>query len=202
MDMVAYWPCEHLILQRIGAKAVACVLGNCTSKAGSSTRSLKPSVSPRVPSANGWLAGVKVAWKRCAPAARHLRPPALPLSTWPLCLPSWRAEHLPSASSVTCGPALALPRSSNASSGSRTIVTISVAYFGRWGGPSRRRSNGRPSATKRRLPRGVSRRGRRSKKAEQEGRTLIWIDERSEEHTSELQSRQYLVCRPPLEKNI
>src|SRR3712207_8925683 len=26
------------------------------------------------------------------------------------------------------------------------------------------------------------------------------VDERSEEHTSELQSRQYLVCRLPLEK--
>src|SRR3712207_7772757 len=27
-----------------------------------------------------------------------------------------------------------------------------------------------------------------------------WLDERSEEHTSELQSRQYLVCRLLLEK--
>src|SRR3712207_7560207 len=33
-------------------------------------------------------------------------------------------------------------------------------------------------------------------------RTLVvaWADERSEEHTSELQSRQYLVCRLLLEK--
>src|SRR3712207_7298854 len=31
-------------------------------------------------------------------------------------------------------------------------------------------------------------------------RTVIWILNRSEEHTSELQSRQYLVCRLLLEK--
>src|SRR3712207_8429406 len=29
----------------------------------------------------------------------------------------------------------------------------------------------------------------------------LWVHERSEEHTSELQSRQYLVCRLLLEKN-
>src|SRR3712207_9394478 len=31
-------------------------------------------------------------------------------------------------------------------------------------------------------------------------KNLTWIDDRSEEHTSELQSRQYLVCRLLLEK--
>src|SRR3712207_8048838 len=30
--------------------------------------------------------------------------------------------------------------------------------------------------------------------------TVVWTDGRSEEHTSELQSRQYLVCRLLLEK--
>src|SRR3712207_8094515 len=30
----------------------------------------------------------------------------------------------------------------------------------------------------------------------------VWVAERSEEHTSELQSRQYLVCRLLLEKKI
>src|SRR3712207_8497189 len=34
-----------------------------------------------------------------------------------------------------------------------------------------------------------------------DGEYLVHIRERSEEHTSELQSRQYLVCRLLLEKN-
>src|SRR3712207_9447514 len=34
------------------------------------------------------------------------------------------------------------------------------------------------------------------------GRTSVVAWRRSEEHTSELQSRQYLVCRPLLEKKI
>src|SRR5258707_7088470 len=33
-----------------------------------------------------------------------------------------------------------------------------------------------------------------------DGRDAVLVDERSEEHTSELQSRQYLVCRLLLEK--
>src|SRR3712207_8166686 len=32
------------------------------------------------------------------------------------------------------------------------------------------------------------------------GRIDVWVNNRSEEHTSELQSRQYLVCRLLLEK--
>src|SRR3712207_7390767 len=34
------------------------------------------------------------------------------------------------------------------------------------------------------------------------GAPLLQVEKRSEEHTSELQSRQYLVCRLLLEKNI
>src|SRR3712207_8663406 len=34
------------------------------------------------------------------------------------------------------------------------------------------------------------------------GRLVVMVAVRSEEHTSELQSRQYLVCRLLLEKNI
>src|SRR3712207_6933765 len=34
-----------------------------------------------------------------------------------------------------------------------------------------------------------------------QGSVVVCLDERSEEHTSELQSRQYLVCRLLLEKN-
>src|SRR3712207_7758230 len=37
---------------------------------------------------------------------------------------------------------------------------------------------------------------------EDRSRIPVAIDERSEEHTSELQSRQYLVCRLLLEKKI
>src|SRR3712207_7280852 len=33
-----------------------------------------------------------------------------------------------------------------------------------------------------------------------DGKAIVWCSSRSEEHTSELQSRQYLVCRLLLEK--
>src|SRR3712207_8808704 len=45
--------------------------------------------------------------------------------------------------------------------------------------------------------RGVRARGRRSRREE---RAAVDVRARSEEHTSELQSRQYLVCRLLLEK--
>src|SRR3712207_8669113 len=40
-----------------------------------------------------------------------------------------------------------------------------------------------------------------ARRAEGEGRLFEGYHERSEEHTSELQSRQYLVCRLMLDKN-
>src|SRR3712207_7679837 len=51
-------------------------------------------------------------------------------------------------------------------------------------GRSRRRTGGRPAATE----------------VRSRSPSVGWLSERSEEHTSELQSRQYLVCRLLLEK--
>src|SRR3712207_7977452 len=52
------------------------------------------------------------------------------------------------------------------------------------------------------LARRVSSRGHLRVSGEPQGEQRLAGRERSEEHTSELQSRQYLVCRLLLEKNI
>ncbi len=109
--------------------------------------------------------------RRLAPhAAYHLR-------SAPTCHPCWPKVPKRMASWVTSGRKPALPRSSNRNLVLHTTVIILVAYCGRAAGPSKNRSNRRASATRRPSCGGKRNAGQRSKKAEDEERTLIWVDE-------------------------
>src|SRR3712207_7512699 len=79
-----------------------------------------------------------------------------------------------------------------------TLFPYTTLFRSRAGHPRPRRGHRAQAGP--RDPAARRRRGRLERRSARAGRTGLITKGRSEEHTSELQSRQYLVCRLLLEK--